>query len=420
MGFKNMRLLFNFLLWVCLLFYWNESGAIQYNFGNDNIQFDVEYQMDDFLYLKMMEIRGVMESSWGRPFHDLSFKKIFKKAKKKGDKKSRLFLTYLFLDKWLKERYGDTYLSHFEEMELSVKDIQSIRFLLQERTESYEWDFIEGWNAFFSLNDSLHIPERKDLYLRKSLFHFLVAKEGEYTDFQFPWAFLITEMREQADFNTVSIKEAEDAILNLAENDYAPAQYLMGIMELKNKQTLSALEWFKKSYTNDFQESFCAILIGWLYVDLGNFSQAIPYLEEVAYKYHYDFLKPSLMNAYIEQDQMLLAVHAAKEIAENYTNFSLDISLDSMQFLSFMLFANQEAEEDLMESYIWWSRARQISEEKDTPLEDKYGHSAALEKQLSFFEIRAAEERSKRLHEPAKMYSQMETDLHNECEIIYH
>ena len=144
-----MRLLFNFLLWICLLFHWNESRAIQHDIGNEKVQFDVVYQMDDHLHLSMLEIRNAVEDSWKRPFHALSFKKIFKKARNKGDKKSRLFLTYLFLDKWLKERYGDSYSSHFEEMELSTKDLQSIRSFLQERTVSYEWNFIEGWNAFF-------------------------------------------------------------------------------------------------------------------------------------------------------------------------------------------------------------------------------------------------------------------------------
>ena len=272
---------------------------------------------------------------------------------------------------------------------------------------------------FFSLNDSFHIPERRDLYLKKSLFHFLIAKEGEYTEFQFLWAFLVVEMREHADFDPFSVKEAEEAVLNLAENGYASAQYLMGVMELKNNQTLSAIEWFQKSYTNNFQENFCVTLIGWLCVDLENFSKAIPYLEEAIYNYHRNPLKPRLMRAYIKQDQMFSAVKVAKEIAENYTKFSLDVSLSSMQFLSFMLFVGQEAEGDLLESYTWWARARQIAEEKNISLTDKYGHSANLEKQLSRFEIREAEKRSKRLHEPAKMYSQMEPHL-QECEIIYH
>lgn len=414
-----MKIVFNFLLCGGLLFQWNKATAIQYTFKNGDTHFDLTHRMDTHLYLSIQEIRNSVEAAWGRPFRTISFKNIFKKAKK-GDQKSRLFLTYLYLDKWFEYRYTDSYPSHFEEMELTDEDIKSIRSFFKSMLLPYEWNFIEGWNEFFLLQNNFHIPEKKLPYLQKSLAYFLMAKEGNHQAFQFPWAFLVIEMRDHVVFEDSALKEAESAIFRLAEDGYAPAQHLMGFIELKNNRILSALDWFQKSYDNDFKRDLCSVAIGRSCMDLKRFSEAIPYLKAAVYEYHYELLKPELMRAYMNEDQIPSAFNVAKEIAENYTKFSLDVSLNSMRFLSFILFAGQGTKEDLLESYTWLNRARHIEEENNVSIIPEHDHSDALKSTLSLLEQREAERRSKNLHQPAKMYSQMDTHLNNECEITFH
>lgn len=410
-----MKVLFNCLLGICLLFHWNKAKAIGYTFESEQVKFRLAYWMENHLFLSMQKIRNTLKATLRQPFHAVSFKDIFRKAKE-GDKESRLFLTYLYLDKFLESQYTESYPSHFEEMKLTDEDIRSIQSFFRKTPLSYEWNFIEGWAEFF-LQETLHTTEEKLPYLQKSFSHFLIAKEGGYQEFQFLWAFLIIEMREY--FDNDSLEEAERAVFSLAENGYAPAQHLMGFMEMKNNRILSALEWFKKSHKNDFKRDSCSIAIGKIYMDLKESSKAIPYFEAVVYEYRYDFLKPELMRAYINQDQISSAFDVAKEIAENYTKFSFDISLNSMQFLSFILFAVQKKRTDLLESYTWLNRAHLIAEENNISMTVKYNHSDALRSQLSLSEQKEVRRRAERLHQPAKTYSQMDTHL-NECKVIFH
>ena len=410
-----MKILFHFLLGICLLFQWSAVQAVQYSFGEGGAKLILTYQMDHYLHLSMLNIRKSMEAAFGRPFHEISFKDVFKKAKE-GDKDCQLFVTYLYLDKLLAESYPKLYPSHLKEIELTNEDIKDIQSSWN-MSSSYEWDFISGWHTFFLLQSGT--PNRF-LFLKKSFYHFLIAKKDKsYQEFQLPWAFLVVTMEDHANFDEFSIREAKKAVLSLAKNGYAPAQHLMGFVELRNNRISSALKWFQQSFENGFRKDFCLIAMGKACVDLKRFSEAIPYLKAAIYEYHYEFLKPELMNAYIQEDEISLASDVAKEIAENYTKFPLDVSLSSMQFLSFVLFAGQETREHLLESYTWLTRVHQIAKEKNVSIDFEYDHAEALKSTLSMSEQIEAERRSRNLHRPAKMYSQMDTRL-NTCEEVYH
>lgn len=251
----------------------------------------------------------------GRPLYAMSFQDILAQSKQ-GDQNSKLFLTYLYLDKWLEVRYEGLYQTHFDHMELNIGDMREIRQALQAMPPPNELEFIKGWDAFFSFVEASY-EERKRAYLGKSLFHFFRAKEGEYRKFKFFWAaIIIIDANQLINPRIHSVREAENTILELAQSGYTPAQYVQGLRSFREGDMPSARRWFQKSYTKRFQKDSCSVLIGWLCINLDDFPQAVSYLNEAVYKYHYERLKPQLKLAYVKQDQMSLAFNVAKEIAE--------------------------------------------------------------------------------------------------------
>ena len=279
----------------------------------------------------------------------------------------------------------------------------------------YEWDFIKGWMKLFLAESTSH-KERKDSLYKSSFFHFSKAKSGDYREFKFLWAFFVIEVASLIDSKT--LKEAKDTVRELAQSGYSYAQYLQGFLELKDNNINSALYWFKKSHESHFLQNNCSLLIGLLYFYSGDSSQAIPYLNGAIYNSHYESLKPELMTAYINQNETDSAFKVAKEIAENYTQFPLDISLKSMEFVSLTMFEGSETESNLKESYTWLERARLIIEANGNSIKFIPLHLPVLERQLPLSEQQEAKRRARLLYAPAREYSKM--DSVSKCYRIFH
>ena len=404
---------FNILL-ICLLFYGTKTEAVSYAVQNGPTVFQFQYQMDDYLRFKMTEIRSTMRAFWKKPLHKISLQDILKKSEQ-GDQTSKLFLIYLYLGKWLKQRYPDYYFPHFKDIKVTQEGMESIRNLFQKMPLPYEWDFIEGWIALFLAKSTLHPQNENASYLKKSFSHFLRAKSGNYREFKLQWAFLVTEMEEPFT-GPKTLKEAKDTILILSESDYPYAQYLQGFLALQDNELHTALHWFRKSHKNNFMRKECTILIGLLYLYFEDFPRATPYLNEAVHGYHIESLKPKLMAAYTQQNKKDTALKLAREIAENYTKFPLDAGLTSMEYLSLSLFKGEVIERNLKESYTWLERASRIAEANNTPFTSN--HLPALKTQLSQKKQQEARRRALFLYWPARQYSKME-EIHP-CYQIFH
>ena len=403
--------LFSLFLWSGLLLQWTEANGVKFNFGDKDVRFEVSYQMAAHLHLKMLEIKKTIETTWGQTLNKISLQDILKKSRQ-GDQNSTLFLTYLYLDKQLKDRNTKSFPSHFEDITLTEEDTRSIRDFLQETPTPYEWEFIEGWTAVFSLQDSLHIKEKRKEYLNKGFSHFLKAGEGKYKEFIFSWAFFIIKTQSSPTaIETLLVQKAKNTVLRLAEKGYPPAQYLQGLMELQNNNIHSALHWLGKASTNNFQKEACSILLGWFYMYVNDSSKAIPYLKTAIYKYNKDALKPKLFFAYINQKQVPEAFRVAKEIAENYTKFSIHMSLMSMNFIISTLFKGEGVERNWIESYTWIERAQIIAADNSRPVQpEEYAHFSDLSNQLSLREKRLARRRARQLYHSARDYSEMDAE----------
>ena len=412
--------LFNLFLWSGLLLQWTEANGAKFNFGDTDVKFEVSYQMAAHLQLKMLEIKKTIETAWGQPLNKISLQDILEKAQQ-GDQNSKWLLTYLYLDKQLKYRNTKYFSPNFEDITVTKEDMKDIRDFLQKTSRPYEWEFIEGWTAIFSLQDSRHIKEKRKEYLNKGFSHFLKASKGKYKEFSFSLAFFILETQSSpTTIETPSVQKAKNTVLRLAEKGYPPAQYLQGLMELQNNNLHSALHWFEKSYASNFLREACSIVIGWFYMQANDSSKAIPYLKTAIYKYNKDALKPKLFFAYINQEQVPEAFKVAKEIAENYTRFSLDINLMSMNFIISTLFKGEGVKKNWLESYTWIERARLIAADNNLPVQpEEYTHFSDLSKQLSLKEKKIARIRARQLYHPARNYSEMDVET-STCDKPFH
>ena len=127
-----------------------EQKQGQYAFKYVRKRVDLTYQMTDYLHFSMEGTRKSVEIIWKRPFHKIPLEELFKKSRQ-GNPMGNLFLTYLYLDKRLENRYGEKYASFLAERNLTDEEMDRIQTFLQEKPIPYEWNFIEGWLTFLSL-----------------------------------------------------------------------------------------------------------------------------------------------------------------------------------------------------------------------------------------------------------------------------
>ena len=389
---------------------WPETGYGQYSYKHKRSRVELSYQMSDYLHFSMEETRKTMENLWGRPFPEIPLSEVFVESRQ-GRSIGTLFLIYLYLDQWLKNRYGEQFASPFPEGKLTDEEMNRIQAFFRERSIPYEWDFVEGWKAFFNLRDSFSIPSNREVYLKESFSKFLQAAEGRYREFDFQRAFFIVEVEPFFPLAVSYVREAKSLVLARAREGYPPAQYLQGVIEWRNDQVHSAVQWLEKAYDNHFQRVLCSISLGLILSYMGEFSRAVPYLKEAVYDNHIQFLKPDLLFAYLNLSQMSPAFQTAREIGENYTHFPFEIGLNTMEFLMIALLNGLGVSRDVEQAYIWKERVLYMAAENRIPVNFNEDITAVFTKKLSAFQIKEAKRKAAALYLPAKRYSEMdETD----------
>ena len=371
-----MKNLLKILLSVALLFSWpgmgqkserkknpaRESGTEQesqeeqepYLFQHVKRRVDLTYQISEYLYFSMKSARNSVEMIWRKPFHEIPLEELFEKSKQ-GDSVCDLFLAYLYLDERLKTKYVGKYSISFLEKKLTKEEMKSIQSFLQEKPLPYEWSFIEGWLALFSLVNPSSLSAKMKA-VQESNFKFLKAKEGKSDEFEFQWAFFIMEMTQHFVFEDSHLREAGHIILTRAREGYAPAQYLQSAIEWNNGNPFAAVEWLQRAYDQNFRRSFSAAIMGLILFGEEDFAKAALYLKSAVYEHDVEFLKPDLLFSYLKMSQLSSAFRVAKEIGENYTRFPPETSLQAIGFLITALANGFGTEQDFEESYIWAER----------------------------------------------------------------
>ena len=328
-----------------------------------------------------------------------------------------MFLTYLYLEERLKTQYGEKYNPSFSERKLTDKEIESIQVFLLEKRPSYEWDFIEGWLAFFSLVNFSSVSGKMKA-VKESSERFLKAKEGDSGEFEFQWAFFIVDMDPFFDFEDSHVWEARHIILTRAKQGYAPAQYLQGVIEWNNDNSSATIQWLRKAHDQNFRRNFSTAIIGLILFGEEDFKQAVPYLKSAVYEHDIEFLKPDLVFAYLQLSKISLGFQVAKEVGENYTRFPLETGLYTIEFLISSLVNGLGVPQDLEAAYSWIERFRYIAAENNRTMEINTNFMTYLKKHLSPKKIKEVKIRAAILHQPAKLYSEM--DEINTCAQYFH
>ena len=229
-----------------------DPNQTQYTFKHIRKRVNLAYHMSDYLRFSMERTKNAVETFWNRAFYKIPLSEIFAKSRQ-GDQVSALFLIYLYLDQWLENRYGEKYASSFSKKKLTDEEMDSIQDFFQEEPIPYEWDFIQGWITFFFLSDSFSTVPLREKFARDSFLLFLRAKEGKYREFAFQWAFFLMEMEPFFNFRDFHLQEAKNIVLTRAQEGYAPAQYLQGVIEWKEGRPQRTVRWLKKAHDGNFR-----------------------------------------------------------------------------------------------------------------------------------------------------------------------
>ena len=377
---------------------------------------NLTYQMPDYLHFSMESAGSLVETMWGKPFHKIPLKELFEKARK-GDPICNLFLAYLYLDKRLETQYGEKYNPSFSERKLTDEEMENIQVFLKEKRQPYEWNFIEGWLAFFSLLNFSSVSKKMGA-VKESSEKFLKAREGEFGEFEFQWAFFVVDMDPFFNFEDSHVWEARHIILTRAQEGYAPAQYLQSVIEWNNDNPSRTIQWLQKAHDQNFRRNFSTAVMGLIFIGEGDYAKAMPYLKSAVYEHDMEFLKPELLSAYLKLSQVPSAFQVAKEIGENYTRFPPETSIYAIGFLITALANGLGTEQNFEGAYVWVERLPYIAAENQNAVDFNEEFMVYLKKQLSPKQIEEAERRAKILYRPAKLYSEM--DETNTCSQFFH
>ena len=63
-------------------------------------------------------------------------------------------------------------------------------------------------------------------------------------------------------FEDSHVWEARHIILTRAQEGYAPAQHLQGVIEWKNDKAPAAVYWLKQAHNNNFRRDYGSLAIG--------------------------------------------------------------------------------------------------------------------------------------------------------------
>ena len=354
------------------------------------------YQISNHVREQSIKIKQDIEDLLGnsldtRAFWSFFFKKDSKGLKIKKGKENRVRLIYIFLDQWRTQLYRGNYKSYFDGIRLTMEDLKQIKTLFS-KNEQY---IIDSLTSLWSLDHPIHLS-------RSNLWNLSKIRKSRQKEFEFLWAFLIVEnqissfsslSQEGSDLNSLFkvssgalplFQKARNLIFSLAEEGFAPAQYLEGFMNvILDKNWNSALTRFEQSYYNNYQKDVCSVLLGVLNKKYSHWEKSAYYLQEAVYTHGYELLKGELLDLHFERNDLASAFTIAKEIVENFKDFSPSTFIESMEKLSWLFYFHKgdKKKNYYEEAYIWMEMARIASEDyKNSPLFIPHSHS--LERKL--------------------------------------
>ena len=112
-------------------------------------------------------------------------------------------------------------------------------------------------------------------------------------------------------------------MLELAEKDYAPAQYFQALVHIQKKEFDKAIYWLEKQPVLNHYKQQSFILLSFLYRDYEkDFNKSKLLMEKAVYEHGIELLKPELMSLYFSEKNTDLTLKLGKEIISNYSIYS--------------------------------------------------------------------------------------------------
>ena len=370
------------ILWFLLLFLWSTpSLSLSYFINEKHYKGMISYQIIDYMEMRSAEIKKTVEKQIGKPLDTKAFQEFFfvqssEGLKIKGGGENRARLIYIYLDQWL--MLGEGYISNFDEIHLTKEDLNKIKVLFSASELHIVESLISLWKTRYHPVQAFH----------SFLWDLSKIRESKHQEFEFLWAFLMIEAQVVSHFfpgrvdpdllpemanNPSSIfRKARSMVRKFAKKGFVPAQHLEGFMNMIFYRDLNAaLIQIEQSYHNDYRKETGSVLLGVFYRKLypNRPGKVEAYLKEAiythAYRTHnYLSLKGELLEWYIETGRSDAAFQIAREIAENFTDFSIHTFLQSMEWLSQYFYNKDNGDiRNLKESYTWMEVARIAAED---------------------------------------------------------
>ena len=363
------------------------------------LTYTVFFSIEDFLTSRMKDLQKSLDTiaTQNTERKPTSQKEILisiiKKAQS-GDKKTQHLLSYIYLDQLL-QRESPEYKSLFKDISYNENTKKKIEILFNKSSE--EFHFLEAVKNYLKLNTPSTTALKATQYAKNTLLHFDQLKESSSKDFKFLSAFANIDffyVQQLLPMPIVAIQDIDERkkyILQLAKDNYVPAQYLQSLIDFKDQKFDEALDWMEKVYPRYIRGS--SILLAFFYKYFKKDSKKTErFLKKAIYEDKTDILKLELAELYLSNKKMDLLIPIAEEIVQNYQNYPprpiIDISYNISKILSQ---GDNKIKKDPLKAYTWFLKIQLYAQQSDIkffPLEFTKG----LEKQLTNKELKSVEQ----------------------------
>ena len=298
-----------------------------------------------------------------------AFNELIEKAKK-GSEQSFSWLIYIFMEKHLKKyakKKSIPYDPVFSEIHFDTQTDDKLRALIYDSNSKWNGEnFILPILNYMFLNLEKNINPQslhtfKEILDRASLF-----KDSPIKDFKFFWASLILQYSKewqtadphiQANQNRKSLlssfehimgiseedkKLAKKVIVDLAEDNYKPAQHLISLIYILEKKFDKALPLLEKNKDRFPKSSYT--LLPLIYRDVKKDIKTAEALFKTAiYEKQLTVLKPELINIYLSLQKYEEILKILKEMIDEKDRniFSDELLLNSFEFMIGILLESQ-------------------------------------------------------------------------------
>ena len=359
------------------------------------VNYIVLYEVEHYLFTTMEEVRESLNLSVRNSDAAIALKKLIDQAKK-GDRNSRRLLLYLLFDKQMAREFPFDYKSYFEYIPWDQKTQDEAQSLFYGKRKTYGAYFIEALRKYFYIkvrpqSDSLEIYD----FFHRSLVDFHKARDSKIKDFGFLWAFLILDYHYSGlPMGEENIREAKNLLLNLARENYVPAQYLQAFINIKENNIEKALYWLEKSFLSIDQRGGFILLSALYKYYQKNRRKAKNFLRQAIYEHNVDILKPDLMNIYLLEKKDSFALQLAKEVVQDYQKYPLVVNLFAFNIIISIL--SQDLKKNISEVLLWHYKLQMFSKKYNVIVENQENMFLNVKRQASSKQIARAKKKAKR------------------------